>query len=341
MVMMSPLRTGTPCFLSSTMLSLPSQISQRRFPRKLWTFTTSLAVQANYGGWLLGALIPPQLATDSASLEQLCLIQALVATPILGLYFLLYKPATNADVQRGILERSQAAEASGLQNSFARSITSVNAAFSPPTQDPNAAHNSTVRRRFYELFLVGKMHPCFVLQIVACGLLGGVSFAQPSAAIFILKPYGFSNSVSAYVNVCFISAGVVFGTLLGKVCSEPKHFGIVLKVLFALCLLCSAGCAFYTRFLDASKPSTLIPLLIMSGGVGLCSLGFIGIGIEASALYPVGAGYVCWAIEIIVQGVGGALNLFAANEQGFWTLLIVVVASFVLLLVGYRLPVDV
>merc|ERR1711879_164324 len=140
------------------------------------------------------------------------------------------------------------------------------------------------------------------------------------------------NKVSAGVNVSFISCGVIFGTLIGKMRSEPKWFGCTLKVLFALCLVCSTGCALVAQlgYLDDANTTGYIGILILSGGIGLCSLGFIGLGIEATALYPVSAGYVCWAIEIVVQGVGGALNLFAANSHGFMILLSVVAVAFLL-----------
>merc|ERR1712063_28817 len=54
-----------------TILSLPGQLSQRRFPRILWTLIASIAVQANYLGWLVGALIPPMVAEDAHTLERL------------------------------------------------------------------------------------------------------------------------------------------------------------------------------------------------------------------------------------------------------------------------------
>lgn len=321
-----------------TILSLPAQISQRRFPRSMWTLTTSLAVQANYLGWLLGAIIPPAVAKDAESLERLCLVTAIVSTPLVVAFFALYRAPTRADVQWAAAER-QAASESALSQSFRDSyIQAVGRSRSGQIH----AEQTSIGGKFYELFLVSKLQPRFVIQILAIGLLGGLSFAQPSASIFILQNYGFSNRACAFVNAAFLGFGVVFGLVLGRFCNEPKRFGVVLKVLFFVCAACLGGCVALTYFgyLNGDSFWSLIAVLSLSAGIGMSSLGFIGIGIEATALYPAGAGHVCWAIEIIMQGVGGALNKVAADAEGFTTLLVVAIVAFLLIIVGYRLPKD-
>merc|ERR1711998_238175 len=71
-----------------------------------------------------------------------------------------------------------------------------------------------------------------------------------------------------------------------------------------------------------AKPRHLILVMVLFAVVGMSSLGFIGLGIEAAALYPAGGAYVCFTIEGLVQVVGAVLNFYANGDSasGSWLL---------------------
>uniref|UniRef100_A0A7S1FJP5 Major facilitator superfamily (MFS) profile domain-containing protein n=1 Tax=Noctiluca scintillans TaxID=2966 RepID=A0A7S1FJP5_NOCSC len=291
-----------------TMLTLPAQVSQQRFPPDLWTFATSLMVQANYFGWLVGSVVPPQCISGVASFKHFMLYQAMVASMVLVAFVLMYRPVLKVSA------RSQGSEASA---SFLESRERPQAI---QTEDDNHAPGGLLN-----LLGVAMAHPRFALQVGAFGLMGGVSFSQPSAGIFILQDYGFSNQVDVWVNMCFIGTGIVFGIVVGKFCNEPRFFGITLKAMFVVCALCTGISAVLAAsgFLNSNNIASFILICVLSAGTGATSIGFIGIGIEAAALYPVGGAYACWLVEIIVQVAGGVISQEASNSNGFMVLAVV------------------
>ncbi|CAK0805476.1 unnamed protein product [Prorocentrum cordatum] len=295
-----------------TILSLPAQITHQRFPPDKGTLTTSIMIQANYFGWLLGAFIPPHALRHGpsvpASLKELCFAQAVVATPLFFLFFLVYRPVNPSD-RRIIAE---------LHQDLAQSMSSLNVEIS------NAGHansQSLSDGGFKQLFKSLVAQPTFALQVLACGLLGGISFALPSSSVAILEHFGFLERVSSLVNVGFIGTGIVAGLLFGKVCNTPRRYEGCLKIMF----VCSAACLTATAWLasqgflrhDERHWWGFQVFLFLSAVTGMSSIGFIGVGIQAAALYPADPGYVCWAIEIIIQGLGGGLNFWSANKNGF------------------------
>jgi len=302
-----------------TILALPAQISQQRFHKDQWTLTTSIAVQANYFGWLIGAILPPQFKTEEA-IVKMCLVQAVIATPILVIMFLCYRPASKLDKEEGSVRR-QELSASVLGEDI-------------------AGGHSMDDGSFCKLFMTCLRHPMYFFQVLGFGALGGVSFAQPSAAIFILGNYGFENDVSFWVNVAFIGVGVISGLVIGKLCTDAAKFGMVLKSLFVGCTVCNGLCAALAEsgFISSDNMVSLYITMFLSAGVGMTSLGFIGVAIEAAALYPVGAGYACWFVEIIVQAVGGGLCFWVNDRHGFTKLAAVSALSTLLVFLCYREP---
>lgn len=230
------------------------------------------------------------------------------------------------DIQRGIEARRQV---SGVSLALEGSESAI----------LGQAHGDTLTDGgFRALFKVSVTYPRFLLQVLACGILGGVSFAQPAAAVFILESYGFGEGVTTLVNVAYIGAGVAAGVLFGMYCSDARRFGVILKALFLICTATLSACAVLaaTGSVRGGDRKSLLMIIVLSAISGMAALGFIGIGIEAAALYPVGPGYACWAIEIIIQGVGGALNYTALNKDGFTILAMSTGFAALLMLVGYR-----
>jgi len=178
------------------------------------------------------------------------------------------------------------------------------------------------------------------VQIVACGILGGVSFAVPGCNDAILSHLGFSSRVTSWVNLAFMASGVLSGLLLGYKCNSPSHYGIILKVIFCLCMVALTALAAFVKLVRPTDDnlSHLLVIFVLTAIAGATSLGFIGIGIEAAALYPVGGTYVCFFIELFVQLVGGVLTQLSSNKDGYATIAVAAWLAGLLLLIGYRRP---
>lgn len=312
-----------------TILCLPAQVSQQRFHPSQWTLTTSMIVQANYAGWLLGALIPAHTMFDPASVKSSCFVQALATTPVPILFLAFYRPVSDDKAQRAAESR---AEHSICSNSVA----------SAGVDDEDTRGGAMGEGSFCQLFSVCMRYPLFVVQVVAYGLIGGVSFAQPSATAAIMTSYGFEDSLSGWITVCFIGAGVISGLILGKECSEPLHFGVVLKALFVAAAVSTVLSAIlcHIGYVDADNTASFVVFMLLSAVAGATTLGFIGIAIEAAALYPVGAGYACWVVQFITYAVGGSLGFVVCNADGFITLGSISTVAAVLVLLSYRYFAD-
>lgn len=272
---------------------LPGQVSHRRFPKEEQTLATSLMLQANYFGWLLGSCMPPFFVDGEKSFVSLLLGQAIIAS-ILGFLVLLFYRRPSSDAYAEVEEEQE-------------------------SQESGEVHAKT--SGYLEVVYSFKTHPSFRMQILSHGLLGGISFATPSALYFILDDMGFSGKVAILANFAFISCGVVSGVLLGYFCQSPRWYKNVLKGCYALCAVALLCCALLVQFNLVKNTllglSVLIFLVAVAGGT---SLGFLGIGIEAAALYPVKAAYVCWAVESLILASSAVLSSLAAQVSGFWVL---------------------
>jgi len=139
--------------------------------------------------------------------------------------------------------------------------------------------------------------------------------------------------------VGFIGTGIVAGLVFGKMCNTPRRYETCLKIVFPCSAIGLTGIAWLARrgFIrhDARHWWGFQNFLFLSAVTGMSSLGFIGVGIQAAALYPVEPGYVCWAIEIIIQGLGGGLNFWTANKNGFLVLAATAIVAAVLMYLSY------
>merc|ERR1719333_2085550 len=101
-------------------------------------------------------------------------------------------------------------------------------------------------------------------------MLGGISFAAPSAMCFILDAHGLSSSVVASANAAFIATGVVAGILLGYYCKKPRHFGPVLKACYAGCALSLGGFALQANLhmLKNENPVCVAVLMLLCATAG-------------------------------------------------------------------------
>lgn len=269
-----------------TIFTLPSKISHRLFPEKQQALATSIMLQANYLGWLFGITVPPLLATGPTAFGRVCAWQAGV-TLIAGAAALLMFGLSKSGAQRSV--------------KVEESMTSRKAS------------------GFMELFQLMIRYPRLAIQILSHGLLGGISFAAPSAIFFILDNFGFSSAAATAVNTGFVASGIVSGLVLGRLCANKQSFGRALATCYATCLASLVACAALAAggVLTGGSAWRLALMLLLSMLSGASSLGFIGIGIESTSLYPVRSSFVSWGIELVVLASAAVLSYVAAGRSGF------------------------
>ncbi|CAE8642562.1 unnamed protein product, partial [Polarella glacialis] len=157
-----------------------------------------------------------------------------------------------------------------------------------------------------DLFRTIRSYPSFSFQVLAFGTLGGVGFAVPGCNDAILERRGFSPRAVAWLDVAFIASGVLSGLILGSRCTNPAVYGKVLTVLFAAGAVSLTGLAF---IVEASSAPHWLESIAVAGLIavsGVSCIGFVGLGIEAAALYPAGGTTACFLIELIVQVTGAS-----------------------------------
>lgn len=269
-----------------TIFTLPSKVSHRVFPVRQQALATSIMLQANYMGWLFGILVPPLLAKGPTAFGRVCAWQVgatLIASAAALLMF-------------------------GLSKSGAQRAVKI--------EEPMASCKAS---GFIELIQAMIKYPRLAIQILSHGLLGGISFAAPSAIFFILDNFGFSSAAATAVNTGFVASGIVTGLVLGRLGKKKRRFGSALAACYVTCLTSLMACAALAAggILKGDSAWGLALTLLLSILAGSSSLGFIGIGIESASLYPVRSSFVSWGIELVVLSSAAALSYTAAGRSGF------------------------
>lgn len=286
-----------------------SVLSKLWFPVNERTAATSVSVMANYIGWLLGALLIPVYINGTGGAQ----------LPLHDRY-----------------QRMEELSYWQAWYSIVQLVGCIGFYWSAPSESAvRAAISSDSKCGKVLVAIFGD--PWFLIQMFAFSLLGGVSFGIPAAQDAIFMQYSISSRDAAYTNAAFIGTGVVTGLFIGGIVRDPRHFGLTLKLFFLI---------------GAVSLTALHVLLVVGGGVpfsavllcmslaGLASLGFIGIGLEAAALFPkVGAAASCLSIELLIQFWGALIAQVATGRNGFLICALAVWVMFLLLLFGFRSPV--
>lgn len=314
-------------------LPLPAQLSQQRFPTSWWALTTSIAVQANYSGWLFGSVLPPALISDYDSMERFMFYQALCSLLVIVGFALFYRPVVRA--QRIAGHHSRVSLGNSVLSSQGAPLFDEQDTAGMVDSHGGGAHAGGSIAQFCRTL---HRFPRFGMQVLAYGILGGVSFALPGCDDALLEPHGFKSTTVSVVNSAFLGTGVISGVLLGAKCT-PRNYGVVLKTLFVFCALALTAVAILTNTSalpphDSTRNVVIVSCLFAL--VGMSSLGFIGLGIEAAALYPAGGAYVCFTIEVLIQIIGAVLNYVCHDDFGFVIFAVCAWVATLLVLFGYR-----
>lgn len=322
-------------------ITLPAQLSQQRFPPGKWSLTTSLAIQANYLGWMLGCALVPHFAQNSDGMERFLFFQACFSLVVLACFFLFYRKAPPQIASQGVNERMQRidsflshestssslADASRNQDLHAPVVNGERRAdameSSLPIDSLSSSAGAVAHGRggdFWSFVRTLRNYPSFSIEVLAYGILGGVGFAVPACNGAILEERGYNARDASWFDITFISAGVFSGLLLGSCCNDPAKYR---KVLISLFSTCAVALTFLALQIAASWRTahhmrvTVTKVAVLQFASGATCIGFVGLGIEAAALYPAGGTYVCFLVEFLIQVVGAALTQLGSHAGGF------------------------
>ena len=154
--------------------------------------------------------------------------------------------------------------------------TTRNKSVCQASETPAHSNNAASLKQFFRTL---RRFPRFGMQILAYGLLGGVSFAVPGCDDALLQTHHFSATQVARVNAAFLCFGIVSGIWLGAKCTA-RNYGIVLKTLFVLCTLALIAMTVCDKMgaLSDAKPGHLLLVMLLFSVIGMSSLSFIGLG---------------------------------------------------------------
>ncbi|CAE8619046.1 unnamed protein product [Polarella glacialis] len=343
---------------ASLFFALPAQLSQQRFPAKLWALTTSLMVQANYAGWMLGCILVPLFITGPDRTERFMLWQAVASVAVMAFFALFYRPLPREQASQGVQCRqsiayacfdeaedvSEEGSSTSIQNEDDGSSVRENSdvalggdAPSPPYFAQSDHGPPEAKFELTEMLTLLRTCPSFCCQVLAYGVMGGVGFAIPGANDAILEDHGFGSRDTLWFNVLFIASGVISGLLLGSLCVRPAGYRRVLLVIFGAGVGALTGlAALMSRDEPRHHASVLLHgvFLLLIAVVGVASIGFLGLGIETAALYPNGSSYGCFLIFLLIQLTGAVLNQAGSTANGFIVMAAAGWLALVLLLAG-------
>ena len=332
----------------------------RWFPEGERGLATSLAVQATYAGWALGALIPIVLGSGGdehaqvVNDETFLLAQAIVASVLLPLHFVANR--------RGPLH----AGAGGAAPTAAAAI----AAATVTTTDGGDGDDGGVGKTLCLL----ATRPQYVVHSCCYAVLGGVGYAVGGAVdecfggILTDDAVGVAHP-TMWLTFVFIVAGVVAGLILGAaVPDRPRAQAAALRTLFAAAaaslVTISVLLALETPDADApadapaapppppsaapavggsglTKPQLYAVLFALFVVAGVGTVGFIGIGLRVAVAIsrPADETYAGGTVEFILLVVGTVLGIgtsFNTARFGFWWFSAPAAAAAVALFAGAR-----
>ena len=272
-----------------------SAISAEWFPPEERTFATSCAVQSNYAGWALGAVVFPFAVNTVQSQLQLQLLQAVLVSLCCALFMAAYR---ENPVARRRQHRAAAAAACGAGGVSALTFDG---------DQITAAGSSGGGGGFGSGMRLLATNRQYVLQCTCYSLLAGVSFAVPAFQATAFRAIGLTEIESAWTNLAFIGTGVTVGLLAGKLCPDPASYPAVIKTMFVLASISMAAAVGTASIQQRLDPAVLYGLLVAEMMLcGAAMLGFLGIGLSAvvESTHPVRPELSGGTVELFVQVFG-------------------------------------
>lgn len=262
-----------------------SSIPRRQAPGER-SFGTSVLVQSNYAGWLLGAVVTPVVAGhEKRSFVALLKWQAVFGCGlvVLGLAELCGRggpPWAKEQLEGPLSEATTEASSPRLLK---------------------ALWSATSSRRW-------------VLLCLAYSVCAGVGFTVPAVQDVVIDLTCSSDraNVATVANAAFILAGILVGLALGKAAPEAPRTspGPVLLGLFSLATLTIATLHVALVSLRTCNLGLVAVLMALSGGA---TIGFVGFALReaavtAASLDPAAALFSSGFIEFWVQVFGECIG---------------------------------
>jgi hypothetical protein len=278
----------------------------RYFPPSQRAMAVSLAVQSNYAGWGLGAVVMPNVVSSAHDLERAMLVQAFIISFSAVTFALFFREAPLTPP------------------------CDIEALAALPLEPKLDNHASTLSpwESVKRLFAVRKT----AMQMFVFSSMSGIGFAVPAIQdeVFTSSEFGqfaLSSSQSGDTNVAFIFAGVLVGIVLPLVAKGERQrdaafkatswvatFGLTGMAVLVLRLETSDGTLSEGAWTSDSVFSYQLVLMVLSG-VG--TLGSAGIGLAAivNTAQPVSHEYSAGSVEWWNQVVG-AVRLWLSCVLG-------------------------
>jgi len=271
------------------------------FPPSQRAMAVSLAVQSNYAGWGLGALVMPNVVSTGDDLERAMLIQAFVISSSLVFFCIFFREPPSSS-----------------PSETAKNYTSLAAGDSDARATPLDGHAKLSPFESVKIMFTTRQP---AMQMFVFSVMSGIGFSIPAIQdeVFTSRKFGdfaLSSTQSSLTNVAFILAGVVVGVILPLAAQGGRRRGIALTITFWVGTFGLTGLAWLVAQIQGhgdaaaeggwtsdSVYSYQLVLMVLSGG-GV--LGFTGLGLAAIvvAAHPVSHEYSAGSVEWWNQVVG-------------------------------------
>lgn len=224
------------------------------FPKHKRSLATSIAVQSNYVGWLVGAMVLPRLVKKPEDFETVMLQQAIAGSCSIVLFALFHR---KPDVQE------EDEFVSGKDESCSAMVTE------------------------FKLML---SNPQYLVECLCYCIVGGISFAIPGVQDALFHSIGFTPDEDSWTNFAFIFTGNVVGVLLPCLVRKRKNVRPALNIVFLVVSISVVALAIITHETiwpnikeDIGRDHLFVILLVLMMLAGGGSLGFIGVGLHSAA----------------------------------------------------------
>eukprot|EP00948_MAST-09A_sp_MAST-9A-sp1_P001993 g1993.t1 len=363
-------------FAAAGIITSYTSISKSRFPHHQQALATSIAVQSNYFGWCIGCLIPlfvskPQSNSTSVldfllnkgnssvilntpnshpfmkkkyslsldvvendnsyqNIQVLFFGQIWLGVAALVFRIVLFFFETTQQQQYWTTTKKETATTMLMGNKD----NNIDSSSVNPRQTMDEPFLSQIRNALIERH--------FVVQFLAYGIVGGVSFTIPAVQAYIFQDVlSYSTSDIIWTNVIFVGSGVLFGLafgILSKRQDDSKKFSLkVITISFFVCTLALFATGLVMKVIEKESADIKIGwyafFVFTMGIAGATSLGFIGPALHIASnsvanrvSHEVSAGLV----ECLIQGVGGILTLSTNSVGGLFTVAVLVFLAFIL-----------
>jgi len=275
-------------------------IAARWFPRRQTTLAVTLAVQSNYGGWAIAALILPLVVSNTEDLTYVLKMQALVSSILLVSFFAFHREKPAYSYSEDIIPD---------KDTSLPATCAIIETVDIPSDAKLAAEDLSIYDSMKRLFSSRNT----MAQLFVFSLMGGVSFALPGIQDEMFSgDLGKSNlnaSQRSATNFSFILSGVLVGIILGALITKSCQRLLAVKVLIFMSSISLSALSAAVIVIEGSRNNAVQEEFVFGivfgcmtlAGVGLVSFIGLALGMIADSAEPVPRAYSAGALECFLQ----------------------------------------